>query len=84
MVRMTQKDYDKISHLTEQDFITIMTAAVGGVDWEFMAMLYAHYEYEQAIQMCKGGWCDAVDRHQGKADKIMNFINTFRKMNCEK
>ena len=24
MAQMTQKDYDKISHLTEQDFITIM------------------------------------------------------------
>lgn len=81
---MTQKDYDKISHLTEQDFITIVTAAYGGVDWEFMAMLIAEYEYREAIKMCKGGWTEAVERHEEKADKIMSFINTFRKMNSTK
>lgn len=81
---MTQKELDKISSITEQDFITIMTAAKGGVDWEQQAMLNAQYEYQKALDMCKGGWTEAVDRHREIADKIMNFLDTFRKMNCTK
>lgn len=80
---MTQKELDKISHITEQDFITIVTAACGGVDWEMQAMILAQYEYQKALDMSKGGWCDAVDRHKEKADKILSFLETFRKMNCK-
>ena len=79
---MTQKDYDKISNIKEQDFITIMTAVEGGVDWEYLIILYAMSEYEQALKLLKGGWCEAVSEHESKADKAMNFLNTFRKLNA--
>ena len=79
---MTQKDYDKISHIKEQDFITIMTAIEGGVDWEYLTILYARSEYEQALQLLKGGWNEAVSEHERKADKAMDYLNTFRKLNA--
>ena len=79
---MTQKNYDKISHIKEQDFITIMTALPGGVDWEYLIILYAMSEYEQALKLLKGGWNDAVKEHEDRADKAMNYLNTFRKLNA--
>lgn len=79
---MTQKDYDKISHITEQDFITILTAIEGGVDWEYLILMYAMSEYDDAIRLLKGGWNDAVKIHEDKADKAMNYLNTFRKLNA--
>ena len=82
MAGLMQKDYDKISHIKEQDFITIMTALQGGVDWEYMIILYAQSEYEQAIKLLKGGWSEAVHEHEEKADKAMQFLNTFRKLNA--
>lgn len=82
MAGLTQKEYDKISHIKEQDFITIMTALQGGVDWEYMVILYAQSEYEQAIKLLQGGWSEAVKEHEEKADKAMSFLNTFRKLNA--
>ena len=79
---LSQKDYDKISHIKEQDFITIMTALQGGVDWEYLIILYAMSEYDQALKLLKGGWTDAVKEHEEKADKAMNYLNTFRKLNA--
>lgn len=79
---LSQKDYDKISHIKEQDFITIMTAIEGGVDWEMMVILYARSEYEHALELLKGGWNEAVSEHESKADKAMNYLNTFRKLNA--
>lgn len=77
-----QKDYDRISHIKEQDFITIMTAIQGGVDWEYLIILYARSEYEEAIRLLKGGWNDAVKEHEDRADKAMNYLNTFRRLNA--
>ena len=78
---LSQKEYDKISHITEQDFITILTAVEGGVDWEYLILLYAMSEYDDAIRLMNAGWDDAVKIHQNKANKAMNYLNTFRKLN---
>lgn len=78
---LNQKDFDRISSIKEQDFITIMTAIEGGVDWEQMVILYANYEYHKALDLLKGGWTEAVDNHKNKADKAMDYLHTFRKMN---
>lgn len=79
---LNQKDYDKISHIKEQDFITIMTAIEGGVDWEQLVIMYAKSEYEKALRLIQDGWSDAVEDHEKKADKAMNYLNTFRKLNA--
>lgn len=81
---LNQKDYDKISHIKEQDFITIMTALQGGVDWEYLIILYAMNEYKQALKFLnKGGcWKRAAKEYEERADKAMNYLNTFRKLNA--
>ena len=80
---LTQKDIDKISSIKEQDFITIMTAVEGGVDWEQMVILYANYEYHKALDLSKGGWIEAVDKHKDKADKALDYLNLFKRMNLQ-
>ena len=80
---LTQKDFDKISSIKQQDFITILTAVEGGVDWEQMIILYANYEYHKALNLLQGGWTEAVDKHKDKADKAMDYLNTFKRMNLQ-
>lgn len=80
---LSQKQYDKISHIKEQDFITIITAIEGGVDWEYFIMLYASNEYSEAVRLLRGGWLDGAEDHEEKAEKALNFLNIFRKLNTE-
>lgn len=88
---LTQKDYDKISHIKEQDFITIMTAVQGGVDWEQILICLAKQEYEYALKLLsedsdcvdsKARKVEAVKQHQMKADKICHYLDVFRKLNA--
>ena len=81
---MTQKDYDNISHIKEQDFITIMTAIQGGVDWEAILICLARCEYEYALDLMGEDGYDrrAVKEHEVKADKMMHYLNVFRRLNA--
>ena len=88
---LTQADYDKISSIKEQDFITIMTAVEGGVDWEQMVIVYAKSLYEYAIKLMRDAsekgqeWDqikDAVKSYDLKADKLICYLNVFRKLNA--
>ena len=88
---MTQKDYDEVSCIKEQDFITIMTAVEGGIDWEQMVIVYARSLYEYALRLLEDGKeqgkdydqiKDAVKRYELKADKLINYLATFRKLNA--
>ena len=81
---MTQKDYDRISHIKEEDFKTIMTAVQGGVDWESILICMAKSEYEYAIDlMSKEGYDRrSVKDHELKADKMLHYLDVFRRLNA--
>ena len=77
-----QKIVDEhLSCLTQNDFLTIIGAVEGYVDWEFMAMLVAEHYYHRALELTKDKWTEASAHNMEKADKILSYLKVFRDLN---
>lgn len=72
------------AEISEQDFITIHTAVYGVMDWERIIIILAQYEYNEALRMIKNKWPEAEANHTEKAEKLLSFLGTFKKMNMVK
>ena len=70
--------------ISDQDFLTIYTAVYGCIDWERIVIILAQYEYNEALRMIKNNWPEAEANHTGKAEKLLSFLGTFKKMNMVK
>ena len=68
--------------LTENDFKNILTALDPDetIDYEYILLILAKHYYMKALEMNVSHWTAAERRYQQKADKIIDYIGTFKKL----